>query len=173
MPQEILSYIDDLKANLQTESSIRRSDDPILNLILQQTAQECEVLGIRFYCDVREQCCSFMDEPAKTALFSNLLSNAVESAKASAIKEIDFSIRKQDPNSSIVISVENTCDIPPVTDHHGQLRSRKTDGTLHGTGLKSITRVVRQYHGLETVYYDAEAYRFHHVIRFCERIKKK
>ena len=164
--QAIASYISNMEKNMQTESQLRRCDDPILNLILQHTAQECETLGIRFYCDVRDHCCDFMDAPGKTALFSNLLSNAVEGAKEAAVKEIDFSIRKPQDGTSTVISVENTCDVPPVADLRGGFRSRKTEGTLHGTGLKSIARIVKRYNGISTVHYDAEANRFYYIIRF-------
>ena len=164
--QAIASYISNMEKNMQTESQLRRCDDPILNLILQHTAQECETLGIRFYCDVRDQCCDFMDAPGKTALFSNLLSNAVEGAKEAAVKEIDFSIRKPQDGTSTVVSVENTCDVPPVSDLRGGFRSRKTGGTLHGTGLKSIARIVKRYNGISTVHYDSETNRFHYTIRF-------
>ena len=164
--QAVVSYISNLEKNMQTESQLRRCDDPILNLILQHTAQECETLGIRFYCDVRDQCCDFMDAPGKTALFSNLLSNAVEGAKEAEVKEIDFSIRKQQSSDCTVVSVENTCDVPPVADLRGGFRSRKTVGTLHGTGLKSIARIVKRYNGISTVHYDSETNRFHYTIRF-------
>ena len=164
--QAIVSYISSLEKNMQTESQLRRCDDPILNLILQHTAQECEALRIRFYCDVRDRCCDFMDAPGKTALFSNLLSNAVEGAKEAAVKEIDFSVRKTQNDLCTVVSVENTCDVPPVLDLRGGFRSRKTGGTLHGTGLKSIARIVKQYNGISTVYYDGETNRFHYIIHF-------
>ena len=164
--QAIVSYISKMEKNMQTVSQLRRCDDPILNLILQHTAQECETLGIRFYCDVRDQCCDFMDAPGKTALFSNLLSNAIEGAKEAAVKEIDFSVRKPLDGTSTVVSVENTCDVPPVADLRGGFRSRKTGGTLHGTGLKSIARIVKRYNGISTVHYDSETNRFHYTIRF-------
>lgn len=164
--QAIVSYISNMEKNMQTVSQLRRCDDPILNLILQHTAQECETLGIRFYCDVRDQCCDFMDAPGKTALFSNLLSNAIEGAKEAAVKEIDFSVRKPLDGTSTVVSVENTCDVPPVADLRGGFRSRKTGGTLHGTGLKSIARIVKRYNGISTVHYDSETNRFHYTIRF-------
>ena len=164
--QAVVSYISNLEKNMQTESQLRRCDDPILNLILQHAVQECETLGIRFYCDVRDHCCDFMDAPGKTALFSNLLSNAIEGAKEAAVKEIDFSIRKPQDGTSTVVSVENTCDVPPVSDLRGGFRSRKTGGTLHGTGLKSIARIVKRYNGISTVHYDSETNRFHYIIRF-------
>ena len=164
--QAVVSYISNLEKQMQTESQLRRCDDPILNLILQHAAQECDTLGIRFYCDVRDQCCDFMDAPGKTALFSNLLSNAVEGAKDAAMKEIDFSIRKPQDGTSTVVSVENTCDVPPVADLRGGFRSRKNGGMLHGTGLKSIARIVKRYNGISTVHYDSETNRFHYIIRF-------
>lgn len=164
--QSIVSYISDMEKHIQTVSQLRRCDDPILNLILQHTAQECETLGIRFYCDIRDRCCDFMDAPGKTALFGNLLSNAVEAAKDAEIKEIDVSVRKQQDGTCTVVSVENTCSVPPVTDLRGGFRSQKSKGSLHGTGLKSIARIVKRYNGLSTVYYDAETNRFHYIIRF-------
>lgn len=43
---------------------------------------------------------------------------------------------------------------------------QKTRPQAHGVGLKSIERIVQRYGGIQTMYYDSEEHRSHHVIHF-------
>lgn len=163
---EIVEYTAKLEESLPMKDSIRRSNDVILNLILHHTAEECKNEGIDFHCDVREGCVTFLDAPSKTALFDNLLSNAVEAAKDSEEREIDFSISRSLNQSSVIITLVNSCDTAPEVDGSGQYRSKKKDTIVHGVGMKSIARVVKKYGGVSTMYYDEKARKVHCVIRF-------
>ena len=105
-----------------------------------------------------------MDAPSITALYGNLLSNAVEGAEGSRGRTVELRVTNHD--QGIVISLVNDCDTAPRTDGFGRLVTKKTDTQAHGVGLKSIERVVRRYGGVQTVYYDQKNHQFHHVIHF-------
>ncbi len=161
---EVSDYITQIKSTLVATDFLQRCNDPILDLILYRTSRDCKEDGIRFYCDIRDCCNDYLDSPDKTALFSNLLSNAVEAARDSAEKEIDFSIRHSHGGKGIVITTENSCDTKPVIDSRGRYKTAKTNAGVHGLGLQSIARIVEKHKGLSTMGYDDETGRFHHVI---------
>lgn len=160
----IRTYIEKLDISLQSNAHARLSSDPVLDMLLQQTKQDCENKHIRFYCDIREGCTGFMDAPSITALYGNLLSNALEGADSSAGRVID--LRVTNTEQGVVISIVNNCDIPPQTDLFSRLTTRKQDTQSHGVGLKSIERVVQRFGGIQTMYYEQDTHKFHHVIHF-------
>lgn len=162
--EEVSAYISEMKESLVAKNSVQRCDDPILDLILHRIFRECEENGISFYYDIRDCCNDYLDAPDRTVLFSNLLSNAVEAAKGSTEKEIDFSIRYGSENNGIVITTENSCDQKPVTDIRGNYRTSKDNARIHGIGLRSIARIVKKYNGLSTMQFDEQSRNFRHVI---------
>jgi hypothetical protein len=162
--EAVLAYISEIKSTFISKDTIQRCNDPILDLILHRIVRECEDIGIRFYWDIRDCCDDCLDAADKTALFSNLLSNAVEAAKITKEKEIDFSIRCGAEGDSIVITTENSCGTKPVKDIWGQYRTSKDNAKIHGIGLRSIARIVKKCNGLSTMHYDDQTQKFYHVI---------
>ncbi len=162
---EISEYIEILESDLGSTNPIRLCDDPILNTILLHTQEECKNKHIRFECDVRARCTAFMDAPAITALYGNLLSNALEAAASSEERVVEITVNTT-PAQSVVITVVNSCDIPPVRDSHGRFLTRKREPEVHGVGLKSIERIIEKYNGIHTMYYHEETRTFHFVIQF-------
>lgn len=162
---EISEYIAKLESSLEPTKPVRLCDDPILNTILLHAREECKNKQIRFYCDVRARCTAFMDAPAITSFYGNLLSNAMEAAVSSEERMIEISVRRS-PAQGVLIAVVNSCDFEPVRDILGRFRTRKREPEIHGVGLKSIERIVEKYNGIQTMYYDDETRTFHHVVQF-------
>ena len=160
----IRDYLQKLEASLPLSTVPRMSSEPILDMLLQRTRQECEKKGLTFHCDIREGCTGFMDAPSITALYGNLLSNAVEGADGSRGRTLEMRVTNN--AQGVVISLVNDCDTPPKSDGFGCLITKKQDTQAHGVGLKSIDRVVRRYNGIQTVYYDDQSHQFHCVIHF-------
>ena len=170
--EDVRKYIAELKSTLVSKDPSELSNDPILGLILYRISQECKETGIRFFVDIRDCCEDYLDSADKTALLSNLLSNAVEAAKSSADKEIDFSIRHSGNADGIVITTENSCDTKPITDSRGRFRTAKLSPGIHGLGMQSIARIVKKYDGHSAVSYDEAGHRFHHVVYLSKVIEK-
>lgn len=162
--EAVLAYISEIKANFITKGTVQRCNDPILDLILHRIIQECEESGIQFYWDIRNRCDEYLDATDKTALFSNLLSNAIEGAKTTEEKEISFSIRGGTESKSIVITTENSCEKKPVKDIWGHYITSKGNANVHGIGLRSIARIVKKYNGLSTIHFDDKSKKFYHII---------
>lgn len=164
--QKIREYISELEDTPEFRHKARLCDNPILNMILLRNAELCSANNISFLCDVRAGSISFMDDTSITALFGNLLSNAVEAAQKSEEKRVELSVIKNTDEEYIIISAENSCDTAPETDYNGNFKSAKNSQGLHGYGMKSINRVIQKYNGLSMFHYDPASKTFRYTIRF-------
>ena len=162
---EVKAYIADISKLTEIQYQIKFCDNPILNLILQQYSQKCRKAGINFNCDIRSDVIDFMDSASITALFENLLSNAYETAVKAWDKHIDISATFSHNGGSVIIAVENSCDLAPEADAQGNLKTTKFNKTLHGYGLKSVDRVIKKYNGISSYRYDEDEKVFHYTIR--------
>lgn len=164
--QKIREYISELEELPEFKRKIRLCDDPILNMILLRYSEYCAANGISFLCDVRADCVSFMDATSITALFGNLMSNAVEAAELSEGKIVELSVTRNAQLNSVLVSVVNSCDKVPIKDANGNFKTRKSKDKGHGYGTKSIARVILKYGGKYDIRYDDSAREFHSVICF-------
>lgn len=163
---KIREYISELEALPEFQRRARLCDDPILNMILLRNADLCAEKNIKFFCDVRAGSVSFMDATSITALFGNLLSNAVEAAEKSEGKMVELSVIKNMEQNNVLVSVVNSCDEAPLKDASGELITSKDSGEGHGYGTKSIARVVTKYDGRKDFRYEKDAREFHFIICF-------
>ena len=163
---EIESYISELNTTLVLGDSARLCSNPILNLLLLRFRDDCKESVVTFHCDVRENTLSSLDASSITALFGNLLSNALDAATDSEEKQVELSVVRNDLQSAVVISVVNSCDQEPISDGHGGFRTKKENKGKHGVGLRSIARVVKKHQGMSMMYYDAQRKQFHSIIQF-------
>lgn len=143
----------------------RLCSNPVLNIILLRYADICAEKKVRFDCDVRADCVSFIDDVSLTSLFGNLLSNAVEAAEISHDKFIELLVKQAEYDVTI-ISIINSCDTPPLKDKSGNFKSRKLHSERHGLGTKSIRRITQKYGGTLKMYYLDNEKRFHSIIYF-------
>lgn len=163
---KIREYISQLEKLPEFQRGARLCDDPILNMILLRNADYCSANNIRFFCDVRAGSVSFMDVTSITALFGNLLSNAIEAAEKSKGKMVELSVMKSLQQNSVLISLVNSCDVTPIKDANGNFETIKDKNKGHGYGTKSIARVVQKYNGKSDMRYDENAKEFHSIICF-------
>lgn len=162
----IREYIAELETLPEFKNKVRLCNDPILNMILLRYMDYSSSNGIIFSCDIRADSVSFMDAASITALFGNLVSNAVEAAEKSSEKRVEISVIKSMQQQNVLVSVVNSCDIEPIKDLDGNLKTIKDRNAGHGYGTKSIARVVKKYNGKSNMYYDGEMKEFHSVIVF-------
>lgn len=162
---EAEQYLSELEGLPALNPTIRLCDDALLNVILSRYIGQAKNLAINFSYNISSSDFSFMDATSVTALFSNLLSNAVEAAQNSKDKRIELSITKNSEEEFILLSLSNSCDIAPQLDADGFFVSTKTNLELHGYGQKSIERVIQKYDGMSMPRYDADSKTFYYTIR--------
>jgi two-component system sensor histidine kinase AgrC len=169
----ISEYITKLVDDVLPDQQVKLCSDPILNFMLQQFRDKCKSPQITFQCDIRDNCLSFMDAPSITTFYGNLLTNAFEAASFSAERTIELSVKKNEDQQVVIVSVVNSCDTPPVPDHEGLFRTKKRNPGIHGVGLKSIGRIVARYHGVATMRFDPESKKFYHIVQFPMQEERK
>lgn len=167
---EITDYINNLiqTSSLQSSDTLQLCKNETLNAILCRYKEECKNQRIDFRTDIRDGCIDFMTANDLTALFCNLLDNAVESAACISNSFIELNIMRQENAPYIILSMINSCSRNPI-DAHGKLPSHKKDKLHHGLGIKSIRRTIENYGGDMQVYYDENTGTFHTVVRMTRK----
>lgn len=142
---------------------MRVCDNSLLNTIVFRASQQCREYGTSFMTDIRAGCTDFLSEYDITALFSNLLDNAVQATKHIPDSYIELSVTPHG-GKNIIIAMINSCNTNPFLSNSKRFATAKKDAQKHGYGMKSIKRVVDKYGGNCRYYFDAENYTFHTIL---------
>ena len=161
---EIHEYVQQLMEMPAMKPAVTYCSQPVLNVILGQYQEICKKKSIQFGVDIRKDSVDYITVDDLTALFGNLLKNAVEAAAGVSEAYIDVTANYNYKSKQTFISVENSVLYPPVFDGDGGLISQKNDGKLHGVGIKSIQRAAEHYQGEVSYHYDKEAKCFHMMV---------
>lgn len=150
---QIGDYVKRLSEQLSDYTHSCHSGNKLLDVMLHKYAIDCEMRGVCFEYDVKVCNLSQLDDIDLVAILGNLLDNAVTAAEKSERKRI--SLNTVHRNSYSVLIVSNSCDVPPKQSG-ARLVSTKTDGSIHGFGMKSVAKTIRKYQGDYEWEYDAE-----------------
>ena len=140
--QRAEKYAGDIHRMLNNLQQKYYTSEKLLNIILNDKARSMQRLGVREDMKVGELSLDFMKETDVTALFANLLDNAVAAAAQS--KDGYVRLRVNRVRQFLSVTVENSCDAEPVKTA-GTFRSRQAG--REGLGLKIIRQTVEQYGG--------------------------
>lgn len=135
--EEILQSLDDVHQQFQC-------DDKIISAIIWNKKQICEDYGIEFQTDIKNSSFEFMTKMEITALFANLLDNAIESCLDSKSDKKTIILRIHRFKDYIVIKLLNSLGSKPRLKE-GKLISTKA-GHL-GMGMSIIENLVEKYCG--------------------------
>lgn len=162
---KISRYLDTLlnSSDLQN-NSVHVSDNELLNSILCHYMQICRNKNIAFKVDVRKKLLQDLDYTELTALFCNLLDNAIEACSNIPDSYIELNITDKENTDITIINIINTCRIRPKFNQNGMPVSAKKNKFKHGFGLKSVERIVNKYNGNIKMYFDNEKMAFHTII---------
>ena len=160
---KIHAYIQQLQTSSCLKESLQRCDIPLLNAILCRYANQCETQQISFHTDIRSHTVDFLTDADLTALFCNLLDNALRAASIpDGFIELHTYTRTNSPFS--IITVVNSCLTDPFSGSGKALVSSKNDHQRHGFGLKSVQRVIDRYDGAIKMYFDLPTLTFHTIL---------
>lgn len=162
---KISAYIRQLNLSSDLKEFANLCDNKVLNTILSRYMQQCFNKHIDFQVDVRSGILNFISDTDMSALFCNVLDNAVEAAEIVPDSYIELSAVKRPNTPFVVITAVNSCRKSPFSPSDKTLlRTHKKDSAQHGFGIKSIKRVVNKYHGDIQMYYNDESATFHTII---------
>ena len=146
------SYIDEMSKSIDIYNDIAKTGNEVLDIVLTQKSLLCTSKHIKFtyICDgVPFQ---KMDPMDATALFANLLDNAVEAVEKEDEENRIVKLNANIKGNFICIHMENYCskDIKFV---NGVPQTSKEDKSKHGFGTKSIMYIAQKYNGNVTFSY--------------------
>lgn len=162
--EKIESYICQLINSSSLQNNYNLCENKVLNSILGQYKRRCSDEHIDFQVDVRYQTLDFLLINDMTALFCNLLDNALEAAEKTAEAFIELRVSNKPNTPYTIITITNSCRQDPFDSNTSGLSTKKPDKQRHGYGLKSVQRIVKKYHGSMTMYYEKETTSFHTII---------
>lgn len=147
-------YIDKIYPEIEKFQQTASTGNKTLDVILSKYTSICELKAVSFKADVKNANLSQMESVDLIALLNNLLDNAVEAAEQSKSKQITLTLVK-DTQFMDKLVIANSCDTAPAQSGD-KLLTRKKEGALHGTGLKSVKKVCEQCGANYAWEYDSE-----------------
>lgn len=140
-------YLDKMEHEIKVYETQNKTGNRILDAVLTNKSMVCQKREIELKVIMEGQSLSFMDDMDISALFGNMLDNAIESVSRQKEKEkrliwLYVSREKQ----FVRIRTENYCD-EKIQFRNGMPVTTKKDKRLHGYGMKSICATVEKYGG--------------------------
>ena len=141
------SYLEKMEREIRVYETQNKTGNPILDAVLTNKALLCQNKEIELKFIVDGGALSFMEDMDVSALFGNMLDNAIESAEKQQEKQkrlIWLYVTRE--KQFVRIRTENYCD-EKIQFKNGMPVTTKKDRRLHGYGMKSIKSTVEKYHG--------------------------
>ena len=141
------SYLEKMEREIREYETQNKTGNQILDAVLTNKAMICQNKEIELKFIVDGGALSFMEDMDVSALFGNMLDNAIESAEKQREKQkrlIWLYVTKE--KQFVRIRTENYCD-EKIQFKNGMPVTTKKDRRLHGYGMKSIKSTVEKYHG--------------------------
>ena len=145
---EAVRYLDELQAPVQNLTATVWTGDETADYLINSKAAAAEADGIQFQAQVEFPSRTNIRSVDLCAILGNLLDNAIEAARQvpdPSGRTVALTIRRI--HQMLVIKVENSFSAVPV-QKNGELKTTKTEGGLHGWGLKSAQTAAEKYDGM-------------------------
>ncbi len=141
---QVQNYVKELSDQLTEYTRSCHSGNMMLDVMINKYVTACEMQNISFDYDVKTCNLNNMEDMDLVAVLGNLMDNALTSAGESAQKKISLSTTTRNGFSVMIIS--NSCDSSPKLQGTHLISSKK-EKSLHGYGLKSVSRTLKKYDG--------------------------
>ena len=145
---EAIRYLDELQAPVRNLTATVWTGDETADYLINSKAAAAEADGIRFQVQVEFPRRTNIRSVDLCAILGNLLDNAIEAARQGpdpSGRTVALTIRRI--HQMLVIKVENSFSSVSVQEN-GELKTTKTEGGLHGWGLKSAQTAAEKYDGM-------------------------
>ena len=156
---EAVRYLDELQAPVRNLTATVWTGDETADYLISSKAAAAEADGIRFQAQVEFPRRTNIRSVDLCAILGNLLDNAIEAARQvtdPSGRTVALTIRRI--HQMLVIKVENSFAAAPVQEG-GELKTTKTEGGLHGWGLKSAQTAAEKYDGMVQAGVSGEVFR--------------
>ena len=131
-----------------------KTKNKLLDVIINKYNLICKSKNITFRFLATNENLSFLNDYDLSAIFDNLLSNAVERATVENDSYINLHLECDEKFHKILI--KNSCTQKPKVKNN-TLLTTKSNKNIHGYGIKSIVKSLKKYNGeMEWFYNDGE-----------------
>lgn len=154
-------YIGEMSQMPALQKQVKFCSDPVLNAILLHYQELSEKTNVSLTADIRAVSLEFMKSVDVTAIFGNLLENALRAAMGSNEPFVELSVEEREKAGLLLISVSNSCIEKPEVP--SSLRIQKGP---HRIGLHSVRRTVGKYNGNIEQFWEEELGIFRTLITF-------
>lgn len=156
---ELKDYVKSISGNLSTELDYIKTNNVIIDAILNSKYKETLDKGIVFIFQINDLSGIKMCDEDIVVILSNLLNNVIEACeKCSGKKFMKMKLVKEKDN--IIISVKNTYD-GKLNIKDGEIQtSKKYEMDEHGVGIKNIIEVITKYQGSYAIRNDNNEFYF-------------
>lgn len=145
-----IEYLEQMEKEIKIYEAQNKTGNKVLDAVLTSKTLYCQNKGIVLTSVAEGEALNFMNDMDISALFGNILDNAIESAEKNSDKEkrlIHLSVVRQ--QGFLRIRAENYCE-ENVVFKDGMPVTTKKDRKLHGYGMKSIQNTAKKYGGSVT-----------------------
>ncbi len=142
-----VSDLEQMEKEIKGHEAQNKTGNAVLDTVLTSKSMLCQSKGIELRSIVDGSCLSFMNDMDISALFGNMLDNAIECEEKIPQPErrlIRLNVVRE--KQFVRIRVENYCE-KPISFHDGLPQTTRKDKALHGYGMKSMRSTVRRYGG--------------------------
>lgn len=149
--QKSVEYLEQMEREIKIYEAQNVTGNKVVDAVLTSKSIYCQNRKISLTSVVDGAALSFMEDMDVSALFGNMLDNAIESVEKLEDEKkrlIHLSVAKK--NEFLRIRLENYCE-ESLIFHNGLPVTRKKDKQFHGFGLKSIESTAKKYGGSVTV----------------------
>lgn len=140
-------YLEKMEHEIKVYETQNKTGNQVLDAVLTNKALLCQNEGIELKFMIDGAQLAFMEDMDISALFGNMLDNAIESARKQENQEkrlIGLYVTQE--KQFLRIRTENYCD-EKLEFRNGLPVTTKKDKHLHGYGMKSIRTIVEKYGG--------------------------
>ncbi|MCR5213064.1 MAG: GHKL domain-containing protein [Eubacterium sp.] len=145
---EALSYLEELTGTGSTFKTEVWTGDETVDYLISSKKKLAEEKGISLEIEVEFPRNINIKSSDLCAILGNLLDNSIEACSKvneAGRRKMRMVIRRI--QQMIIIKIENTYEVMPVTKD-GKYQTSKTDGGLHGLGIKSAETAAAKYDGV-------------------------
>ena len=141
------NYLDELSEDILDYNYQIWTGNRMLDMILNEKSKEAKDKKIDMQINTEVFTTLPFTDREIISLFGNLLDNAIEACERITDKNTWIHIKMKKKNQLLYFEIKNTTETT-VQQVPGKFITTKTDGTLHGYGIKNIMDVVEKYHGI-------------------------
>lgn len=166
--QTRIDSITELENSIDVYSSIAKTGNEALDIVLTQKGLICSSKNIKFTYIIDGKSFSFMKPTDITSLFGNILDNAIESASD---EDNDYKLIKlscETKKDFLQIQETNYCH-KDLKFKNGLPITAKEDKTSHGYGMKSISYIIEKYQGQIKVILENNIFHLYILIPLAEK----